>query len=738
MKFISELKRRNVFRVGIAYLVGGWLTLQLTDVLSELLDLPDVVGRVVVMLVAIGLPAALFLAWAFELTPEGVRREKDVEHGESIAPQTGKKLNNTILVLMAIAIAYLLFDKFHEEGTEPVSQQSSGQNTPLEEKTAPAPIQKKSIAVLPFNNRSRLEEDEYFVEGMHDDLLTNLAKIGSLKVISRTSVMRFKDTEVPIPEIARELGVATIMEGAVQRAGDTVRINVQLIDAETDEHLWAEIFDRQLTTENLFAIQSEISREIARVLEAKLSPGEQALVNARPTESLAAHSAYQRGRQLMARRTAETIDQALLEFQRAVELDPQFALAWVGVAEAAQLALNLSDMKRPEAQVLSSEAIEKALSINDQLGEAHLAHAELLRISRGPDEEAEAAYRLAIELSPGYARAWERFSSFIDGDIDRLPEALELAEKAVELDPLSPAMQQQLIYVLNELGQSEEAQKRLLHLIEQDPGFAKSYDQMSDFKYDEGQFAQAIIWRQRAQRLDPGNIRYVMREMFPQMHIGNTAALDRLLARMEDMDPNGSTLPFMETMINIYRQSYDAALEATNLYQQRTAFRPGSDFALILVQSMRNEPAAAREVAEERLPQFFTPAGWDEAIKYRPSTSCQVAWILSKTGDGQNARALAFKAIDAYKNDPAWQSDRISDFFPALCYMVADQPEEALQTIEEHTRNGQIERWWIALYHPAYQLLRNEPRFIAAEQQIMRFNATQRELLATLQAEEEK
>ena len=178
-------------------------------------------------------------------------------------------------------------------------------------------------------------------------------------MISRTSVSRFKDTQIPIPEIARELGVATIMEGAVQRAGNPVRINVQLIDAKTDEHLWAEIFDRELTTENLFAIQSEISQKIAQALKATLSVEEKQRVNEQPTDNLAAYSAYQRGRQLMSRRTAETIDKALLEFQRAVELDPNFALAWVGVSESAFLALEFSDMKRPETFRLLERPVKR-------------------------------------------------------------------------------------------------------------------------------------------------------------------------------------------------------------------------------------------------------------------------------------------------------------------------------------------------------------------------------------------
>ncbi len=195
-------------------------------------------------------------------------------------------------------------------------------------------INKLSIAVLPFDNRSALEEDEFFVDGIHDDLLSTIAKIGSLKVISRTSVMEYRDTNKKIPVIAKELGVANILEGGIQRSGNQVRINVQLIDAVTDEHLWAEIFDRELTAENLFAIQSEISQNIANALKTVLSLEEKTRINTRPTDNLQAYDSYLRGRQLMATREAAKLEQAVEEFNKAVELDPQFALAWVGVADA--------------------------------------------------------------------------------------------------------------------------------------------------------------------------------------------------------------------------------------------------------------------------------------------------------------------------------------------------------------------------------------------------------------------
>ena len=348
MSFFAELKRRNVFRVGIAYVVGGWLLLQLTDVLSELLDLPDVVGRAIVLLVAIGLPVALFFAWAFEMTPEGVKREKDVDRTQSITPQTGKKLNNTILLMMALVIAYLLFDKISgpkEMGSESFSQQSSEQTGAAEDKEAPAPDEAtpssveahkadKSIAVLPFTNRSPNADDAYFTDGVHDDLLTQLAKIDAFSVISRTSVLEYRDTAKNLKQIGEELGVGNIMEGAVQRSGNRVRINVQLIDAVSDEHLWAEVYDRKLTTENLFDIQSEIARSIATALKATLTDSEIASVSDVPTDNVAAYELYLQGKRFSLGETEIGFDTAVELYKEAMRLDSDFKLAWIGLAQA--------------------------------------------------------------------------------------------------------------------------------------------------------------------------------------------------------------------------------------------------------------------------------------------------------------------------------------------------------------------------------------------------------------------
>ncbi len=223
----GELKRRNVVRVAVAYAIVSWLILQLTDVLVPMLNLPESVGRLVFLLLLVGFPLAMFFAWAYELTPEGLKKEKEVDHSQSITHITGRKLDYIVIGVMAVAIVYFLVDKFVWVGEEPPTSTAVSED-------------RKSIAVLPFENMSRDSANEPFAIGIHDDVLTQISRISALKVISRTSVMEYRGTTKNLKVIGDELGVATVLEGGVQRAGDRVRINVQLIDTETDEHLWAD------------------------------------------------------------------------------------------------------------------------------------------------------------------------------------------------------------------------------------------------------------------------------------------------------------------------------------------------------------------------------------------------------------------------------------------------------------------------------------------------------------------
>jgi TolB-like protein len=336
MNFFAELKRRNVFKVAAAYIIVGWLIMQAGEVMSPALRLPEWVNSTLAFFLILGFPVALVFAWAFEMTPDGLKKEKEVDRSQSITPVTGQKLNYTIIALMAVALTYFAYDKF--VATPEISRELA--QAPEKSETVVtadvSQVQKpnrKSIAVIPFQNRSANEENaEFFSDGVHDELLTNLSKIGDLKVISRTSVMSYRDTTKNIQQIATELGVANILEGGVQRAGDTVRINVQLIDAESDEHIWAEIYDRQLSAENIFAIQTEIARAIANALEATLSPREQELLATQPTKNLEALDNFLIGSQLLEQSNWQSYRDAQIYLRKAIELDPQFVQAYVYLA----------------------------------------------------------------------------------------------------------------------------------------------------------------------------------------------------------------------------------------------------------------------------------------------------------------------------------------------------------------------------------------------------------------------
>jgi len=472
LSFFEELKRRNVFRVGIAYVVGGWLLLQLTDVLSQLLDLPEVVGRVIVLLVAIGLPVALFFAWAFEMTPEGVKREKDVDRSQSITPQTGKKLNNTIMVLMALAIAYLLYDKFEQTeqtgsepfsqqtaeqlGSEPFSQQTASETTETGEKRALTPVEAdKSIAVLPFTNRSPNANDAYFTDGVHDDLLTQLAKIDAFSVISRTSVLEYRDTAKNLKQIGQELGVANIMEGAVQRSGNRVRINVQLIDAVSDEHLWAEVYDRELTTENLFDIQSEIAQSIAGALKATLTDSEIANVSDVPTENVAAYELYLQGKRFALGESEIGFDTAVDLYKQALKLDPDFALAWIGLAQAY---INNFWTYGGDPQDLEScrNAIDRAKAIDPDFPELYMAEGFYHYWGLLDYETALLNMDKAIAQMPSNAEAhmWKGWASRRAGLWD---QAIDSMHKAIKLNPRVVINLTETGQTLGYLGRFDEA-----------------------------------------------------------------------------------------------------------------------------------------------------------------------------------------------------------------------------------------------------------------------------------------
>jgi TolB-like protein/Tfp pilus assembly protein PilF len=504
--FFSELKRRNVFRVAIAFIVVAWLLLQVVDILLPMLALPEWVGRFVFLLLIIGFPIALLFAWAFELTPEGVKLERNVDRSESITQSTGRKLNFLIIGVLVLALGVSMYANFNDEaepGNAPTAAENAQVDTPAEVMQTAG---KASIAVLPFANRSADASDTFFVDGMHDDLLTQLAKISALKVISRTSVMQYRDTEKSMKTIGDELGVTTLLEGGVQRAGDRIRINVQLIDADTDEHLWAETYNRELTADNIFEIQEEISLEIANALHAALSPEEQKRISDRPTSSISAYEAYVFGRQRLATRHTDAVTESIDYFKTAVKEDEDFTDAYASMAEAYMVQTNNGTLSKEDMLTAVRPLVAKLKELKQESGIVYNAMGGLAEYEGDPDL-AEAYYRKAIEVSPGYTTAYVWLGLFHQNFTGDVEEAARLYQVAADLDPMSTLARYNLGEVLPNVGRHEEAMAQIRKGIEIDPTVSPSYMFGGQIlAYSFGRVAEGLVWVQKGATLDSTNI----------------------------------------------------------------------------------------------------------------------------------------------------------------------------------------------------------------------------------------
>ena len=364
--FFAELKRRNVYKVAIAYGVVGWLLIQISTSTFPVLEIPNWAIKLVIVLVVLAFPVALVLAWAFELTPEGIKRAEDVIPNESITHKTGRKLTAVILVVALIAACLLVFRMV---GTDRRAVQSAPARGDVIGRSA-ASLPEKSIAVLPFKSLSEDKANNYFADGIQDEILARLAKIAELKVISRTSTQKYQSSPDNLREIAQQLGVTNILEGSVQKAADQVRITVQLINATTDAHLWAETYDRKLT--DIFGVESEVAERIANSLEARLTGREKERLAEVPTQNPQAYDAYLRGISFISGQGNEPRNKAIQFFRQAVALDPAYAQAWAQLSVAESEKYFADEHTQAQLQ-RARETAETSVRLQPELGDAHLA-----------------------------------------------------------------------------------------------------------------------------------------------------------------------------------------------------------------------------------------------------------------------------------------------------------------------------------------------------------------------------
>jgi TolB-like protein/Tfp pilus assembly protein PilF len=491
----AELKRRNVYKVAVAYGIVSWLIIQVTVSIFPVLEIPQWGAKLVIAMVVLGFPVALILAWAFELTPDGFKRTEEVAPHESIRHQTGRKLIGIIAVLAVIAGGYLSFQWLKPK---PAKKSASSVSAPIPQPSA-IPIPNKSIAVLPFESLSEDKSNAYFAEGIQDEILTRLSKIADLKVISRTSTMQFQSAPQNLPLIAQQLGVAHILEGSVQKNADSVRVNVQLIQAPTDSHLWADIYDRKLT--DVFAVESDIAKTIAATLQAKLSAPELTAMTKSPTPNQEAYELYLKGRFFWNKRTGTNLRKAIEYFEQSIAKDPGYALAYVGVADAYSLLPNYGAASPQESIPQARSAANKALQLDGTLGEAHASVARLLCYDYD-FARSKVEFERAIELNPNYAMAYHWLSSGPLMGLGDFDGAIATGKRALELDPLSLINNADLGWVYCCARRYNEAISQARKTLEMDPSFYLARYYLGHALQFSGQLTEATAEYQKAAETD--------------------------------------------------------------------------------------------------------------------------------------------------------------------------------------------------------------------------------------------
>ena len=668
--FFGELKRRNVYKVAVAYIVAGWALAQGLAQVLPVFSVPNWVIQLLVALIILGLPVALGLAWAFELTPEGLKRTEEVD--EAAAARHKKRAWIYVVVAGAVVSVGLFF----------LGRYSAINTTPRQSEAATG-IQQKSIAVLPFENLSDDKQNTYFADGVLDQILTNLAKVSDLRVISHTSVRQYKSGEPRnLREIGKQLGVTDILEGSVRRSGDRLRISAQLIDARTDSQIWAETYDR--TAADLFAIQSELAKSIVAQLQTKLSPQQKAEIEQRPTQDLLAFELYQQAKQivdsyLIADDVRTALLSALQSLDQAIKRDPDFVSAYCYIARANALLYFFDLDPTPDRILLAEAAVKAALRLRPDSAEAHFAMADFLfRCHRDYDG---ALKELAI-ARPGLPNDTAFF--ILSGYINRRRNNWHQAERdfkdAVVIDPRNPN-------AYNLLADTYNLQRK--HLLA-----AQVYDRV----LAAGERTPIVFYR-RDSAIFNGT--------------GNSKEMRDVLAKNPDLDVGGGQTPFRVLFALIDRNFAEAE---------------------------RVLAASPRENFQDIDYSFYFPKGWYEAMIARAkgdsagaiAAFSNVRKILEQrlAIKPEDARTLAVLAqVDAGlgRKELAIQEARHAvDLMPlskdiydgalvleglAQVYTWTNEPDRAIELLQKLAAMPSYVNYARLKLHPMWNPLRGDPRF---------------------------
>jgi len=663
--------------VGAAYVVAAWLLIQVAETIFPLFGFDDTPARIVVIVLAIGLVPSMIFTWVFELTPEGLIRDKDIDRSQFDTSQSSQKLNRMIMVVLALALGYFAFDKFVLDPVEDVqiaeSAHQEGRSAALTESFGD-----KSIAVMPFTNLSAELSNQFFADGIHDDLLTRISNIREIKTISRSSVMKYRDSSKSLRSIAKELRVNTILEGGVQRAGDQVRINLQLIDAESDANLWAQTYTRELTATNVFVVQAEITEAVADALKAILSEDERSQLEKQPTADLQALDAYYLGNQLFSQKTSESVGRAILAYQAAIRFDPEFALAYSKQASAVLAQVSASGLSNEAQLAKSRPLIDQAILLDPQSSEAFTALGIWYRHSRDT-EKAVQAFEQAIALGPNNADALAGYGSMVQYEMSDPASAIKLFRRAIELDPQNIGLKTELARAVPD----EESIRMLEDIIVEHPDYAIAYRDLanlysnSEFRHDKG-----IRILRRAFELDPNHPPNSFMNAIMHWRLGdydNTALWMNHIARLV---PNPEYAREFRGWAFIAQRNFESARKVFDCPKPTDGFCWLGVFYLGALDTAEGR-------ADDAIERYKVYAAGFDGRRSNYNLYYGVAAIKAHQalGEQQKAQALIDELISILDANPSvtYHDSAIHD---ASIYALAGQEETAITILEEWVNRG--------------------------------------------------
>jgi len=709
MGLVTELRRRNVFRMAVLYLVAAWLIMQVAEVVIALASLPAWAGSLVLTGLAIGFPITLVFSWFYELTPGGLALEKDVASVDSLTHITGRRIDFIVISLLAAAVILFAAHTWW-----------------------PTALIDKSIAVLAFENMSDDPEQEYFSDGISEELLNRLAKVDDLRVISRSSSFSFKGKEFDIPTVAKQLNVAHVLEGSVRRMGDSVRVTAQLVDASTDSHLWSESYDRELTTQNIFAIQSEIAAAIADKLRATLSRQDQANLSNVPTLSLEAYQAYLLGKQRMISRASTSLEQSSGYFQRAIEIDPDFALAYVGLAETYMLLGDYAGLSLDEMLSNAEPAISKALELDGELVQAYVAKGAV-RSKAGDISAAVDAFQRAVELDPNYSKAYHWYGDVLLNRLQQPDAALPLLENAYALDPVSPALIVTVGQALSGLGRFEEAMEFYEKALEVEPAYAGTYHLIGSLHaYVYGRLDLGVRWSLASAARDPRYVTNLHALGIYYLALGDDTQAEYWTNRALSIGPDRYLPNRAAAFLYFHRRNEKNFSDAAIRVQ---AIAPGNNTTLLMLVASGRYREAQR-IAAAYFPEFACDRE-PEVSRLNLFPAINVSLALEEIGDRECADRLRDKALEQMRFMP-----RLGAFGYGLAdvevYARQGRTERALAAFRRAIDDGYRVFWWTQdERNPHTVLLRDEPEFKAMMDEIRADMASQLERVRDMQANDE-